>query len=567
MATTKVALARAAVRRSDAGRQVPWPLVGVLAVFFLSVLAVPIGVDATVGDEWVYIRPVENLVRTGVLRIPQPSAATVVFQAVWGWAFAAVAGLSFGVLRASTVVIVALSAIALWDLCRRSGVDAPRSAIGVAAVLLSPLAYVFSVTFMTDPHFAALVLLSTAAYARGLTEQRDAPSWTVAGAALAGCATLVRPMGLFLPTAALGWCLVTGRLRFGRAGLTRALCIAAPPVLAFALYTAWLVLFHGTFTGQNDFVSAALSAPPSRLWFVTRKSAVLFAVYSGFAVLPLVAGLLVSGLRRRWLLERRAMVGAAIAALLLVDGLLLFYAGAHMPLGASWLTPSGPGPEEVFEPSRAPLVGSKLSLLALVVCVLAFLVVTAAAARLRRAEAVTAARGLPGFVAAMAAGQFVGVVVPSIFYSDPLDRYLLPLLPFAVWGLLWLTRKLPMQLGTAWGTVAFLGVIAVAGAHDRLVMQGAVWDLDRRALAMGIELDQLDGGISWTGYQTYEQLGSGDLPPHGDPYRWWIRAWGSAIDPIHFVAGEAFPDHDVLARTTWESWLPLPEEELFLLRR
>src|SRR5215208_5395090 len=103
-------------------------IIAVLACFALTALMVP----AAVGDEWVYVRSVEMLLREGRLHILDLSAVTLVFQIAWGSLFAALFGLTFGVLRLSTFVMTILGGLACYGLCREVEITPMPSALAAA---------------------------------------------------------------------------------------------------------------------------------------------------------------------------------------------------------------------------------------------------------------------------------------------------------------------------------------------------------------------------------------------------------------------------------------------------
>ena len=87
----------------------------------LMLLLVPLLVPAAVGDDWVYARSVEILLREGRLHILDLSVVTLVFQIAWGSLFATLFGLSFGVLRLSTFVMTMLGGVGLLRTVPRTG--------------------------------------------------------------------------------------------------------------------------------------------------------------------------------------------------------------------------------------------------------------------------------------------------------------------------------------------------------------------------------------------------------------------------------------------------------------
>ena len=108
-------------------------IIGVMACFALTPLLVPILVPAAVGDDWVYARSVEILLREGRLHILDLSVVTLVFQIAWGSLFATLFGLSFGVLRLSTFVMTMLGGVACYGLCRELEIAPMPSALAAAA--------------------------------------------------------------------------------------------------------------------------------------------------------------------------------------------------------------------------------------------------------------------------------------------------------------------------------------------------------------------------------------------------------------------------------------------------
>ena len=122
----------------------PVALLLVVGAYLASALVVPTGVDALVGDDWVYVRSVETLLREGRLHVLDLAVVTLVLQTFWGALFAALLGPGFGVLRVSTVVVTALAGAAVYGTCRGLGADRGWSALGAAAYLFNPLLYVLA---------------------------------------------------------------------------------------------------------------------------------------------------------------------------------------------------------------------------------------------------------------------------------------------------------------------------------------------------------------------------------------------------------------------------------------
>ena len=183
-----------------------------MACFALTPLLVPMLVPAAVGDDWVYVRSVEILLREGRLHILDLSVVTLLFQVAWGSLFATLFGLSFGVLRLSTFVMTMLGGVACYGLCRELQIERMPSALAAAAYVFNPLSFVLAYTFMSDPFFTALLVIATYGYVRGLRCDRPDRVALLFGAVAAACAFLVRQQGALIPAAVIVALLAQRRL-------------------------------------------------------------------------------------------------------------------------------------------------------------------------------------------------------------------------------------------------------------------------------------------------------------------------------------------------------------------
>ena len=90
----------------------------VFGAFLATTLVVPVFAPVPISDDWLWARAVEWLVREGSLRLPDLTAPTLLFQLLWGAGFSWLFEPTFGVLRLSTIVLVMLSGLAFYGLCR-----------------------------------------------------------------------------------------------------------------------------------------------------------------------------------------------------------------------------------------------------------------------------------------------------------------------------------------------------------------------------------------------------------------------------------------------------------------
>ncbi|HEX5498255.1 MAG TPA: glycosyltransferase family 39 protein, partial [Thermomicrobiales bacterium] len=409
----------------------------VVAVYLGSALFVPAMTNALVGDDWVYVRAVERLLQTGNLHILDLAVTTLVFQVFWGASFATLFGLNFGVLRLSTLAITAIGGVAVYGTCRELGVRRAWSALGAAAYLFNPLQYVLAFTFMTDPHFTAVMMVATWAHARAL--QPDRPShrllWLASVASAA--AFLVRQQGALIPPAMLLALLFAHRIRFDREGFRMALRIALVPAVAIVLYYLWLFRVNGVPGQQEAFTGTVLTAGLGGTLLLVGRMVFICAIYLGFLALPVAVVALgrIGPLLRS--LPRTAWTGAAIWSAILVAGIAHFLAIGFnpppmplMPYIPQYVGPGYLGPTDL-RGDRTWLVpgwGALGWLTAL--CAIASLVF--ALVLLRKIEPPARpdpTRFVAGMVLAIAGGQALGALPPSFHFRDwiiSVDRYLLP---------------------------------------------------------------------------------------------------------------------------------------------
>jgi hypothetical protein len=147
------------------------------------------------------------------------------------------------------------------------------------------------------------------------------------------------------------------------------------------------------------------------------------------------------------------------------------------------------------------------------------------------------------------------------------DRYFVVLLPAA----LSLAAPLGPLPRRAWlPGLAALGVVAVislALMHDWLAWNRARWDLGDRAIACGIPMEELEGGLEWNGWHAAQAGRS----PRGD------GAYGLAviftqlyfphISATHALAFSELPDTKVIDAEPYSQWLVPGDWEFLLIKQ
>lgn len=563
------------------------PLMVVLAAYAGAACMLPTLADVPINDDWFYARSVERLLHQHVLT-SGPVTTTLVFQVAWGALFAAVFGFSHGVLRLSTVAMVFLSGWALYGLCRELAIDRTRSALAVALYLFNPLGFVLSFTFMSDPHFTALLVLAALCYVRGL-RPGGAPQ-RLLGSAFSALAFLVRHHGLLIPLAVVAGLAAARRLKLDRGGFLVLLQVAGVPAATSCLYYLWLRWAHGIPPGQSSFLEQVIGAGFGNTLLLVWLLVFFEAMYVGLFFLPAALATLpvLPGLIRSSSPAGRHLFGT-VMVLLLVPAVLATGLGLLMPYIPSFLNRGGLGPNDLVI-ARPALVARHHLIWVTAACALSALVFFFVSCR---KFALRPSPEFPGamLILSLALWQAAGVVLPSFarlgwhadgVLSPSLDRYLLPLLPLVICIGLWALSEVRLRPGVAWTSTAAFALCAVAGTHDSLALHDATWQLARRANAAGIPDTKLDAGATWDGSHLLDDSLAHNIPVQTPDYAyttgnpdslltevppWWIWAWAPATDSTYIIVGEPVVGFAIVDRIRYPTWAHRQPTYLYLVKR
>ncbi len=586
---------RGGIRIALRGLRSNLALLLVLAAFAATAFIVPTLLNVATTDDWGYTRSVEILLDEGRLTVLPAVAATAVFQILWGALFGTVFGMSLGIMRLATVVMVALGAVALYAMARDLGVTKGRAALGTAVYLFNPLTFSLAYSFMTDPYFTSLLIISTACYVHGIrrppgteaTDGTDSDAGSaflgsgnralIAGSLVAGLAFLTRQQGALIPVGVALYLLAAGQLwpaRSWRANLRKVALLASVGGLTAVMligYYLWLRFYNEVPAVQTGFLQRVLELGWTGAWTLFRNLGFIEITYLGLLTLPLVLpaifglprvlrGMRTWGWSVFWLLQAVMLVGVAA-----------YWTQDHfMPYIGQFFGRSGIGPPDVLG-ARPDLMLPEFRRQLTAAAVLgALLLLAILASRIGSARSVLRSRA--GLVVAMLAVQVIGILPPSFQYFNrgySLDRYLLPLLPLTIVLVLWALRDRRLFQPLGWAMIAAVAVISVMGTRDYLVYMDSVWGYARYANTLGISNQQLDAGAAWDGYYLYTYgLENGVSPrTQGADRPWWVTFYGAPTDSTFVISGTPRDGYRIVESRTYDSWLRDDPQFLFLLRR
>lgn len=563
-----------------------WPI-GVFALYGASAVVLPTLTEVSIHDDWVYARSVETLVRDGRLEVLDPVAANLVSQTFWGSLFALVFGLSLGVLRVSTVVMVGLGGVALYALGRRLGVPRPLAALGTGTYLFFPLQYVITFSFMTDPHATALIIIATYLYVTGLDRDTVRVAYVISGSTVAALAYLTRPQGLLVPAGVVLYLLFSRRVGWNKQAVRILTSVVSVPIVAAIIHTLWLVFVNGVPAGgQTNFLSSLMTVDAARLVPAGGKTLLNVATYAGLVALPITLSALRSGREILRTSDRPVFLVTTAWAVTFAVLYYFLYRTKLMPFVGNWMRPEGLGPlfGEIAGGRNRTAVLGRTGLLVVTLASFASSIasVLLVSRHLRRrwrpptsnedgvpsrpASELAARRGA-SIVGTVACLQVVGVAFPALKVGYPFDRYLLPVLPLALVLVIWAVKDVRLWRSVAWGLLAVYAFLAIVGTRNFLVTQDAVWELAGDAVQAGVPITKIDAGAGWDGYWTYEQRQDAATPAYDRTYpAWWLDLWGRAIDPTYVVGGGEIDGYRVVRQRSIPRWFR-DDYTLMLLHR
>ncbi len=542
-----------------------WPIAGVLACYALAMFIIPTMAPVGVSDDWTYEKSVEYLVRDGKFHILPVAAATELFQLFWGSLFAFVFGMNFGALRLSTIAIVFLSGIAMYGICRELAISRKRSALGAAAYLFNPVLFPITYTFMSDPHFLALAVISVYFYLKGFMAGSGGNRATIYGSIVAAVACLQRPHGALVPLGVVMYLLISRSIGWNRLSLVNFLRIVTVPALTFVGY--YFVAGRGLSNQQSLFFANIKDAGWSQSWLLIRRLTVFEMAYIGLFVLPIIVGCVGQLAGLFTLKSVTAWLWLAAWTAVLVVGINWVWGeGRLMPYIPHFLGRGGPGSGDLRMARAALTRGVVFEWITILCAASAFLFALSLVRRMDGKP--TAAQSGAGMILSIGIWQGIGALPQSFLFRNftvSLDRYVMPLLPFAIALLLWSMNDRTFYGIVAWPAMAAVALFSVLGTRDVLVFQNDVWRLAGQLNAHGVANTKLDAGYAWDAYHLWE-TDAQRYPERTIGGPWWMD-YAHASDSTYVIAGGPVAGYDVLSVQPYSAWLQQSPTSLYVLRR
>jgi hypothetical protein len=559
--------------------KIPYAIILVLQL--AAVLVVDPRGEFPLNDDWSYARSALAFGTGQGMRVDPWSAPSLVGQAMYGGLLIRFFGMSFFVLRLSTLAASCGIAFSLWFILGRVGVGGGFRWLAVLAWSFNPLQFSLSFTYMTEVPFVFCIAIVSVIYLEFLRTR--APWLPPLAGLMLGYAFLIRQTGALFLVA-----LVAGILAERRGSLRQRLTHAGSAAVSAGLFIAGYYLWLEGSGGQT---------PATRRKFELLSSlgqeqllgnffGLLF--YFAFLMLPLWFALVPAAVRLCGHSRRNAMLtGLAACTALPVAGILWFHTQysarpylpstpfhSRMPYLLNVIYDTGLGPI-TLDPAYFGLPATPtypkmwvaltgVSAAALVAAGLLFL---CGWNRRRLADGT----GNPFLVFVTAAAILVGafeVVFSHLPEGGLFDRHvLIPLFPLCIAACSMACDPVARRRNgvdavcrvAAFVTLAGIAAFSVAGTRDYLEWNRVRWDIGRAALASGVDPLRMSAGFEFNGWHNYGVFQSRG---HVENVRqWWYdtREYLVSLDPQ--------PGFRILRRAVFFSWVHRRTLSMYLLEK
>lgn len=523
----------------------------------LAIVINPIG-EFPFNDDWAYAESVKILVETRTYFMSAYVSTNLFAQVLWGALFCLPFGFSFTAVRLSTLVAGLLG---LWGTHRLlyTATESRQTAfIGTALLLVNPMYWGLSASFMTDVPFYTLMVWSLAFLIIGL--KRDTQQPILIGLGLAVIALLIRQfaMAIFV---GFGFIYVV-RKGIHLKSLGVAFLSVALGLITQMIYQRWLLYVipvnvhynvQATNFFQRSFYKWQLIHDFLHNTFVT-------LMYTGVFIFPYFLTLLTKNSRNSFRRNLWLLLGLTS---LIIGFWFYFFDGAIMPLWFNTLNAFGIGPllvrDVYFNLYHLPLPSF---LHFLMVCVtigslagsvgILFFLVKLVMYLLQRPKATELNRWSVALFLLVVSGIYYFPIGMHIVF----DRYLLPL-PVLLISLIYLTRPLlasqPTAVPLRWPIYATTGLLVVylifsiGAVHDYMSWNRVRWQALRGLMKQGIKPTQIDGGLEFNGWYLY----NGAYEPTPDKSWWWVDQDTYVLGTSILPGYQSFQQHPV---DTWFPW-------------
>ncbi|MFH1479586.1 MAG: glycosyltransferase family 39 protein [Candidatus Omnitrophota bacterium] len=205
----------------------------IYAIAFLLIQKIP---DILINDSWAYAKIAKYFLETGTIRFIGLGAMSLLSHILCGAFFCKILGFSFMALNLSTFILSMLANIIFYLIIKELDFSEPKASLSSLLLIVNPIFFVTSFTYMTDVPFICWMLLGVFFYLRSLREEGSIDLFL--GSLFCVFASLVRQNGVLVPLGVLVFYLLDPKHR-KRLSLSKIFILAVFPIAIMGIYIYW----------------------------------------------------------------------------------------------------------------------------------------------------------------------------------------------------------------------------------------------------------------------------------------------------------------------------------------
>jgi len=519
-------------------------------------IANPVG-NFPLNDDWMYARSVYYLITQGQYKVTESYSPVLITQVGWGTLFCCVKGFSFTSLRISTLVLGLIGIYFFYFLVNNLTQNRVLAFFSALLILVNPLYFSLSSSFMTDVPFLSLVMIAMFCFFRAIqTHQRK---YIIIATVFSILATLIRQLGIVIPLAYAMVCW----LENGQAAKQKIKHFIPFILTVLVLMIALIWLNNVVHSGIHFFQSGSIrplfkSIIPK---FYIRTGYVL--IYSGIFLFPLLLSITRKSFKRLSFINRKAL---AVFVICIIPSFVCVYnkfpcnnavnngfIGPHLLRDAYVL--------HVLELyTFPPLVLLTIFLFGAVGAVMIIINLWSVGEiffkeyKNRSLSTLTINSRLL-FITLCLVGYSVLIFPPDLY----IDRYILPCIPL-IWMII-CTReiervKAPFLVFAAI-YISVITLFTTLSTHDWLEWNRArLSGVNYLTQKMRISADKIDAGYEQNGW-----LLGGEFSKHTDKTWWFVD------DNEYMLAFRNVPGYQMIKEFKYTNYFPCEQRSLLVLQK
>ncbi len=491
-----------------------YPLLLTAFWLLLILLVNPMG-NFPLNDDWQYAYPVKQWIETGQIVMQGRFAPNIIGQVVWGYLSCLPFGVfDFSYLRIGVLIIGGATILLFYYWLKEQDIPDKSNFLISLSLLLSPLFFNLSFSFMTDVPFLFLVLLSLK-YFFNYLEKGSLITFGIAIAAAIG-AYLIRQPGLLLLPGYAVFLFFQKQHRGNRwlmMGLLFILSVSAYVGLEQGIKPALGISEH--YIPVSHLYFSTLFEQPATVLFTWVARFLKTFIYLGVFALPLLPFLVAQMCKSR--LFNWSYLGALLFGNLLLLG-LLHTAGKTFPFGGNIWFNWGLGPEllkDVYtlglpnSPQVSPILRYAIQYMGqMSISLISLLIIK------RWPDLSQVKKHL-----------YLGLILFNLLYLAVIsifsyfDRYILLCITSTFFLLApWVTIPASPRIGLYILPLLCLGYFSIFGTKDYLNWNRARLEAFQWLQEEGINITQIDAGYEYNGWYNYHE---NVVQEKGQSF-WWV---------------------------------------------